>query len=89
MSEKINDGGWAFPGKHYGLLPSSSGGFETELYHQGMSLRAWLAGMALEGWAAGRNNGEIYGNSKSSDPDFVAESCIRYADAIIAALENP
>lgn len=48
-------------------------------------IRDWLAGMALTGWAAGRNNGETSWNRSegSSEPSFVAESCYRYADALM------
>lgn len=46
----------------------------------------WFAGQALMGWAAGRNNGEASWNRSegSSEPSFVAESCYRYADAMMA-----
>lgn len=46
----------------------------------------WLAGQALAGWAAGRNNGDASWNRSegSSEPSFVAESCYRYADAMMA-----
>lgn len=43
MSDKIKDGGPAFPGKSEGQT-----GYSTYRY-TGMSLRDWLAGMAMQG----------------------------------------
>lgn len=67
-----NDGGPAFP------VASS------DLVCLGMSTRVWLAGQALQGWAAGRNNSM----TESSDHDAVAKACLKYADAIIRAVQE-
>lgn len=59
-----------------------------EIYY-GMTLRDWFAGMALQGWAAGRNNGDSFNASSSSDPTYVAASCYAYADAMIKEKYKP
>jgi hypothetical protein len=51
----------------------------------GMSLRDWFAGQALNGWAAGRNKVMINEGLEDSMSYHVAESCYRYADAMLAA----
>lgn len=48
MSEPIDDGGPAFPAKHYDLGDSE----------HGMSLRDWFAGQALMGILAKSDSGE-------------------------------
>jgi hypothetical protein len=53
-----------------------------------MKRRHDFACAALTGWAAGRNNGDVFANTKASDPHHVAESCFRYADAMIEASDK-
>jgi hypothetical protein len=76
---KTNDGGPAFP-----LHPEiGHQQFDDPMAYPGMSLRAWLAGMALQGWVAGSNR-----TMKESSPSTVAKECLRYADAMLAKLEE-
>lgn len=47
-----------------------------------------FAAAALQGWAAGRNNGDAFGERSSSSLEFVAESCFKYADAMLKESEK-
>ena len=71
MSERINDGGPAFP-------------VSPEIYNGtglcGMSLRDWFAGQALQSYLAGRNK-----DDRCTISGTVAVHCYGYADAMIAA----
>lgn len=91
MSEP-KDGGHAFPTANTiieRLRPDS--GIADKYYPiatDGMSKRELYALGALIGWAS-RNNGDIFANSKTSDPEHVAKSCFAYADAMLKESEKP
>ena len=65
------------------------GGFQIGNPMSGLSKREYFAAAALQGWAAGRNNGAEFGDAGRSTPEFVAESCFRYADAMLAEMDKP
>ncbi len=74
MSEKIEDGGPAFP-------CSAPEGYEPSL---GMSLRDWFAGQALAGWLA--SYGPDSSHPVSNDAaHLVAARSYAMADAMLAA----
>jgi len=70
MSEKINDGGPAFP-----VLYGQTNGLD------GMSLRDWFAGQALAGLLASG----VYSNSGPGFESFIALKSFYVADAMLAA----
>lgn len=79
MTNKINDGGAAFP-RPLGSSPTEKAYRSTE--QKGMTYRQWLAGMALQGVvSSGINTCE---ELVRADVDVA----IRYADALIAELEK-
>lgn len=72
MSDKINDGGPAFP--------SEGEGHNNPKYHSpGMTLRDWFAGQALAGILA-----DPAGKGYFKE---IAVDCYRFADALLAARE--
>ena len=80
MSEKINDGGPAFPQNDlstYNMGPA-------EKNNGGMTLRDWFAGQALAGFMAG-----YFANPDNGDleNDEIAMFVYEQADAMIAARE--
>jgi len=76
LKSKPNDGGSAFP---YKLIDPQQPG--AEYYSSGMSLRAYLAAKAMQGI--------LSKNSGLEEMDIVvAMESIKYADALIAALES-
>jgi len=54
----------------------------------GLSRRDYFAAAALNGWAAGRNNGDAFGQTDTSNPTLVAQGCVNYADALLRELEK-
>lgn len=84
MSDKVNDGGPAFPGNGeffvdgpQGRMLQSAWGAEGA---KGMSLRDWFAGQALAGWLACLET--------TGEPESGAEYCYTLADAMLAAREK-
>jgi len=73
MSDKIEDGGPAFP-----LREEDGGGGYYQ--HVGMSLRDWFAGKALEGIVQGINK-----SIRFYDIPKLATDCYGIADAMLAA----
>lgn len=81
MSDKIKDGGPAFPT----LLTGKWAGSETNATFapdmtDGMSLRDWFAGMALQGYIASV--------TQSPDRKDTAIACYEYADAMLINREK-
>jgi hypothetical protein len=84
-----NDGGPAFPGEAgedgHGFYKKQFGpnGEQNWLaLNQGMSLRDWFAGQALNGYLASWKD-EV--PSEFFKPEYVANTCYGFADAMIAA----
>ena len=82
MSDKIDDGGQAFP-SHPALYSSAD-----QAEAQGMSLRDWFAGQALAGMMA--NQRLLYllvpkNMSQNEADELVARQAYASADAMIAA----
>lgn len=77
MSERINDGGPAFPQtdlSNYGIGPGTSpDGARYEVY--GMSLRDWFAGQALAGLLA---------HASGEAPECAPKMAYELADAMLA-----
>lgn len=71
MSDKIKDGGAAFP------QISELG--DIAVLSPGMTLRDWFAGQALSGWLASFGTGEAVNVQNS------AEFCYEIADAMLSA----
>ena len=80
MSEKLKDGGPAFP------LQESLWQNGMPFDANGLTKREWFAGMALQGYLAGRNAPFIDGHHIRKES--VAIACYGYADAMLAALEK-
>ena len=80
---KQNDGGPAFP------RPYSEDKFNEEQLpsQQGMSLRAYLAGQALAGLLPARDS-EGRTPVSAQDVEWSAKLAVRYADALLAALQK-
>jgi hypothetical protein len=77
MSEKINDGGPAFP------MDSA-----RNSYNPGMSLRDWFAGQALGDLARESIvRGVAARGSLSESCELCADTCYKYADAMLRARE--
>lgn len=74
MSERINDGGPAFPMPDT-VYPNG----QVQAGSPGMTLRAWLAGKALSGYCVSNPN---------ENSDKVAQVCVEDADALFAELEK-
>ena len=51
-----------------------------------LSARDWFAGQMLNGWAAGRNNADVF--KSASSVEYVAETCYKYADAMLTEREK-
>jgi hypothetical protein len=91
MSERINDGGAAFPSVV--MKPITMGGVTMEhedVLIPGMSLRAWIATHILQG---------LISNPRSTDDDGLVHvggggrstpisAALKYADSLIAELEK-
>ncbi len=84
MSDKIDDGGPAFPLTGFETDPTE--GDREEVFSRGMTLRDWFAGMALQGMLAysyvSSSSGNYHENctiSQASQRAFI------YADAMIEA----
>ena len=71
MSDKIEDGGAAFPWREDG-----GGGYYQ---HVGMSLRDWFAGQAVAGWMASTPENYLVDETKSAELAYIV------ADAMLAA----
>jgi hypothetical protein len=79
MSEKIKNGGPAFPN----VWETRTGNQDIEVHvRQGMSLRDWFAGMALQGALPGYRLGGMEGGLSQ-----LASSCYRIADAMLCESE--
>lgn len=80
MSDKIKDGGPAFP--------VSSDDFRDLENHpcKGMSLRDWFAGMALQGLCSN----EVITRPRPQTKEFIefAKVCYDYADGMLAQREK-
>jgi len=78
MSEKINDGGPAFPHsvRSFELSQSKTSSFD------GMSLRDWFAGMALPAIIQG--NTELAKLGVKSSSGTIASDAYKAADAMLA-----
>ena len=89
MSEKINDGGPAFP------MPRGAAAGKHNDSQQGMSLRDWFAGMAMQGMCAVEDN-RLCPRDRREDPSIWrkeiqagdASLCYIIADAMIAEREE-
>jgi len=77
MSDKINDGGPAFP-NHY--EDRTMKGVRNTVVADGMSLRDWFAGMALQGLLAMCAGPQISG----ATAEVTAKIAFEHADAMIA-----
>jgi len=75
MSEKINDGGPAFP------MPRGAAAGKHNDSQQGMSLRDWFAGMALQGY---RSRVDCL----TLSPEAASECSFKDADAMLAEREK-
>jgi hypothetical protein len=84
MSNKINDGGPAFP--H--LRRHISDNTYIPLAEGGMSLRDWFAGQALAGIAMATTTAAIHGIGQVPPPEIEAEWAFATADAMLAAREE-
>jgi hypothetical protein len=78
MSDKINDGGQAFPFEYDANNASSI------VPHPGMSLRDWFAGMALQGMLACPQNYKFEDSGLDSGIDGLSKCAYKQADAMIA-----
>ena len=79
LNEK--NGGPAFPGEYQFTIHHDNGGIETRTANgEGMSLRDFFAGLALFGRAQG---------DRFQMAHTVATQCYDYADAMLAAREEP
>lgn len=87
MSDKINDGGSAFPQCY--RVP----GYSDVVGASGMMLRDYIAAKALVGWLSGPCAGNVLDDYKDFSDAFVqhqqavAKTCYGYADAMLAARE--
>ena len=94
MSEKINDGGAAFPrpiGQADGI-ETALGGTRGEYNRAqaGMTYRQWLAGMALQGILANPEPIEITVDDRNAGRDvykIIVELAVKYADAMLKEQE--
>ncbi|KZC17048.1 hypothetical protein RHOFW510R12_01360 [Rhodanobacter sp. FW510-R12] len=84
MSERIKDGGPAFPATNYYIIPK-----DLEDRHvaalgktQGMTLRDYFAAKAMQGVIA-----QACGTALGSDPKYAADYAYAAADAMLAARE--
>jgi len=84
MSNKINDGGPAFP--H--LRRHISDNTYIPLAEGGMSLRDWFAGQALAGISMATTTAAIHGIGKVPPPEIEAEWAFATADAMLAEREE-
>jgi hypothetical protein len=78
MTNKMNDGGRAFPGAEY-VSPH-----EGNVLHSGMSLRDWFAGQALSGMLSPERRGGG-GSESSNSVRAISRDAYRLADAMIEA----
>lgn len=76
MTDKIEDGGPAFP-----TGPNTQPGFYQ---HHGMTLRDWFAGQALAGWLASFGETDRHPVEKGTQ-DITAANAYAMADAMLAA----
>ena len=82
MSEKINNGGPAFPVVRMPLDP------DNMLNRPGMSLRDWFAGQALAGMAASPYWCENVQANRKDYTDSLAEAAYAMADSMLKAREG-
>lgn len=84
MSEKIADGGPAFPLNHTTRIERSDGTFSNidQSGDGGMSLRDWFAGQVVIGLLASPEL-EIFNDSKTIDKAKLVTTVYRIADAMI------
>ena len=69
-------------------FPCTGEGFSSPQYTQhGMTLRDYFAGQALAGLAA--NAQAMFGGHYQGDPDAIAMLAVRFADAMLAARQEP
>jgi len=80
MSERIKDGGPAFP-RAAGPEPRVNAYHE---YQDGMTLRAWLAGQALNGLIAAHSGPDC----PLPKPLDMSQAAIVYADLLLELLES-
>lgn len=95
MTNKIDDGGPAFPGEHTtGMCTMSADGRVEQMRdaHQGMSLRDWFAGQAACALGSALNTVEgrkllIKASSEhdASPAKLIAVTAYQIADAMLAA----
>jgi hypothetical protein len=78
MSEKINDGGSAFPQPNHIVDHETHGRLEARAWMQdsGMTLRDWFAGMAMQGLISGDLDQRM-------NPERVGEFAWEQADQMI------
>lgn len=79
MTDKINDGGPAFPTE-----PKYTKDFQLiERDYSGLTKRGWFAGMALQGMLCN----PVFGN-KLSDAEVLSKAAFATADAMIKECEK-
>lgn len=79
MSNTSNAGAFPFP--HY-TRPDG----DIHWGEQGLTKREYVAAMALQGWLAGCGNAYNEFTGPASYPQKVAESCVKFADALLTEL---
>lgn len=79
--KKIDDGGPAFP-LYRGFAPRDGD------HLPGMSLRAWLAGKAMQSVMDSFYREKENPISSDEAPEFVADTALEFADALIAKLKR-
>lgn len=82
MSDKINDGGPAFP---FGQVSEATGAPINGYHNDGMSLRDYFAGQAMQGICSGASSHGPMGGFKST---VVAADAYDIANAMLAARES-
>ena len=91
MSNKINDGGPAFPCNEPDLNAGHwKGGYEIFMHHRGMSIRQWYAGQALPSILSYALNYETHCDAPKNPwtQEAVIALAVSYADKMIAALDK-
>ncbi len=82
MSDKVKDGGPAFPTEEFTPYPHGGG---TTSRKGGMTLRDWFAGQVLANFVMDQESLQALRHGAAPDNEWVASFCYAAADAMIAA----